>query len=339
MVAMHTRLLLSISALPTLDAWAPAAMRGGISLVPLGATTTPSHAPHPLRLSAVEPAEDYVGARFDATLQQLLTDARSASVEQAVDVWLDRLDEHFIPSLGERVAAPLQEDNPDELSELMEVLSARSTERFARAKQQLETLLKAGEINKLDAQLVALVKRDELDGGFLYVLFRNMEDARRADDQTRLRLLQHLHTRVQEEMEKRADPGLALLHKLTRTEDEGVRGRILRHYLAPQTSVTLPDGTEMPLNPPAPATVPPLAFANAVEGALDKILAMAVDRAVIEATAEDIRGVAKEAHKVICEEYSQAEIEEFQDALTPVFARALPKRTASGEPKLHDSSS
>ena len=93
---------------------------------------------------------------------------------------------------------------------------------------------------------------------------------------------------------------MALLHKLTRTDDAGIRGRILRHYMAPQTSVKLPDGTEMPLNPPAPATVTPMVFAEAVEGALNKVLAMSVDRRVLEATAEDIRSVAK-VRRRLCE--------------------------------------
>jgi len=83
--------------------------------------------------------------------------------------------------------------------------------------------------------------------------------------------------------------------------------------------------------------VTPTVFASAVEGALDKVLSMALDRKVLEATAEDIRGVAKEAHRVIAETYDQPQIEEFQDALTPVFARALPGRVA-GEPTLRDSS-
>jgi len=44
------------------------------------------------------------------------------------------------------------------------------------------------------------LKRNELDGGFLYVLFKNMEDAEGSGDEIRTRLLQHLHTRVQEEL-------------------------------------------------------------------------------------------------------------------------------------------
>merc|ERR1712050_95955 len=100
--------------------------------------------------------EEYVGATFDKALKSLLAEARESSVETAVDAWLEKLDDNFIPSLGERLEAPLEADNVDELKALMENLTARSAERFDRAKQQLEQLLEAGEINKLDAQLVGL---------------------------------------------------------------------------------------------------------------------------------------------------------------------------------------
>eukprot|EP00966_Prymnesium_polylepis_P005931 135689-Prymnesium_polylepis.1 len=103
--------------------------------------------------AATDAPEEYVGAAFDNALKSLLTEARSSSVDVAVDSWLDRLDDNFIPSLGERLEAPLESDDVDELKALMINLKGRSAERFERAKLQLETLLEAGEINKLDAQL------------------------------------------------------------------------------------------------------------------------------------------------------------------------------------------
>ena len=66
--------------------------------------------------------------------------------------------------------------------------------RFERARDQLETLLGAGEINKLDAQLCALVRKNELDAGMFYVLSRNMADAKAAEDEETLRILTHVHT-------------------------------------------------------------------------------------------------------------------------------------------------
>ena len=80
----------------------------------------------------------------------------------------------------------------------------------------------------------------------------------------------------------------------------------------------------MPLNPPAPAQVSPMSLAGAIEGALDSVMGMAIDPEVLRSTAEEIRTVAKEARGVVVEAYSQDIVDEFSDALTPVFARALP---------------
>ena len=163
----------------------------------------------PLATVADDAAEEYIGAKFDAALSSVIADARSSSFDTAVDTWLDRLDENFIPSLGERLEAPLEADNVEELQALMDSLTSRTADGFDRAKQQLEKLLDAGEINALDRQLVGMMNRDELDGGFMYVLFKNIEEAQSSGDDTAMRLLTHLHTRVQEEMEKKAEPGCA----------------------------------------------------------------------------------------------------------------------------------
>ena len=96
---------------------------------------------------------------FDSVLSALLVDARESSMEDAVDVWLPRLDETFIPSLGELIRESSEPDDVSELSTLMEYLERRSMEGFERAKAQLDELLKSGEINKMDAALCKLVKK------------------------------------------------------------------------------------------------------------------------------------------------------------------------------------
>ena len=50
-----------------------------------------------------------------------------------------------------------------------------------------------------------------------------MQDAEDEGDEGGTRLLQHLYTRLQEELEKKTKPALALLHKLTRMDNPGVR--------------------------------------------------------------------------------------------------------------------
>uniref|UniRef100_A0A7S3SIL1 Uncharacterized protein n=1 Tax=Strombidinopsis acuminata TaxID=141414 RepID=A0A7S3SIL1_9SPIT len=265
---------------------------------------------------------------FDEALAGVLAAAESAgSLQPVLDSWLDKVDEMFVPTLASRLEAVSSQEAPDmdevaRLSALLGAIERRSLDKFTEARDQLQDLLGAGEINAMDARLCKMISTGKLDAGFLYVLHKNMDDARSEGDDQLLKLLTHIHTRTEEELEKRTPPGLALLHKLTRTTDAALRGRILRHYLVPQGTVKLPDGTQMPLDTPAPALVPPTEFAQAVYGALDKVLAMPIDRSAIASTVEEVRTVAKEARAVIEESYSTEDLDAFTNTLTPIFERA-----------------
>ena len=201
------------------------------------------------------------GNSFDDTLKGLLAEAESCgSMEAAVDSYLDRLDDVFIPELYARIEAA-QASDPAELARLgapseaqlveaMTVLQSRSEDEYVRARDQLQTLLQAGEINVMDQQLKKLVRDNEIDAGFFYVLLRNINDAEASGDEGGARLLSHIHTRVQEELEGKADPALALLHKLTRLDAPSIRDNVLRDSLVAQTSVPVPGGMDLPLKTP-----------------------------------------------------------------------------------------
>jgi len=263
---------------------------------------------------------------FEAKLSGLLADAESSgSMDAAIDKWLERLDESFIPDLGVRIETAKDTDAPElpQLTAAMTVLQERTQVRFERARDQLQTLLGAGEIRKLDSRIVQLVKSNEIDAGFFYVLFKNLDDATAKGDEESARLIAHVHTRVQEELEKQAEPALALLHKLTRMDDPNIRANLLRHNLVPQTSAPLPGGGTLPLKSAVPALVEPMDLASAIEGALDKMISMSLDPAALQETVEDIRNVAKEARVVVEEAYDDAKLQSFTEALTPSFARAM----------------
>mmetsp|Transcript_28978 Transcript_28978/g.48105 ORF Transcript_28978/g.48105 Transcript_28978/m.48105 type:complete len:309 (-) Transcript_28978:374-1300(-) len=285
-----------------------------------------SRAPTELRLiprsRCSPPCAMAVAASFDEAMAGMLGEIEAGRpVGEAVGIWLERLDDMFLPTLANRIEASAGLEPEPHLSDIMKELQIRSQQRFERARDQLEELLASGEINRMDAALCKLVRQGDLDAGFLYVLYKNMEDASASGDESTLRVLSHLHTRTQEELEKQADPALALLHKLTRTSDTGVRSRILHHYLVPQSSVQLPDGSQLPLTEPTPAQVSPMAFAGAVEGTVNKVLSMPLNRDLLTSTAEEVRQVAKEARAVIEVAYPTDVLDAFSEALTPVFAK------------------
>lgn len=285
---------------------------------------SPAPSPSPSPPSPAPPPA-YESSAFDIALKEIVEASAKDGLDSALDAILDSLDDMFIPTLASRIEARSANGDSAEslepLTSLLAALQERSQKRFERARDQLQTLLGAGEINKLDAQLCGLIKRDELDAGFFYVLYKNMEDAK--DDEGTVRMLTHILTRTEEELEKKTEPALGLLHKLTRTDDASIRGNILRNALVPQTSTRLPDGREVALDPPAPAQVAPLAFAGAVEGALDKVMQLPLEREAIASTVEEIRQVAKEARAVVEESYDAKALDEFTVALTPAFGRAM----------------
>jgi hypothetical protein len=286
---------------------------------------------------------------FDTALRGILAEAERSSLDTAVDAWLDRVDETFIPELASRIASadpagssllPLEvgkdavpaNEWAAQLRGVMDVITARSKERYAQSRDQLQELLGAGEINKMDQRLSQMVRDNEIDAGFFYVLYRNAEDAKRNEDESGERLLWHIHTRLQEELEKKAEPGLALLTKLMRLDSSAIRQNVLRDALEPKTSIALPDGRELKLDEPSPANIEPMALATAILSALEKVSALGdagLDAAAVQDTAEGIRQVAKEAREVIVAAYDEATVEAFTDALTPAFRRALSSTTKS----------
>ena len=98
---------------------------------------------------------------------------------------------------------------------------------------------------------------------------------------------------MQEELEKKTSPEFALLHKLMRTDDAGLRQRILGHYLQPQREILMPDTTVIPLDKPKPARVAPMAFSGAVQQLVATLRGLDVNGDTVVETIEAAREVAK----------------------------------------------
>ena len=76
------------------------------------------------------------------------------------------------------------------------------------------------------------------DGGFNAILAPN-----RTDFMLRVRSRTVLEVQLPLTPFELTAPALGLLHKLTRLDDPGIRGRVLRDNLSPKTSLPLPDGS------------------------------------------------------------------------------------------------
>jgi hypothetical protein len=234
--------------------------------------------------------------------------------------------------------------------EISQSLEKMLNKKLDVARDTLAELLNAGEIKKLDALIGKSARAQQLDVAFFQVLQMNMQDAAlemqkqqlsqgdAKDDKdgtaNRLQILQHIHTRCQEEVEKNINPGIALLSKLLRTSVDSIRRNQLEHYLCPQpTTITSPDGKQIELKNPQNerSLVDHQDFVKAMADAVKQIRTVeqagGTSRVVAADMVESCRQVAKEARIVIGERFGKEseQLKTFEDALMPVFRPSSPE--------------
>lgn len=251
-----------------------------------------------------------------------LAETPAAELEAAVDAAFDSIGQAEMRAIVERANA----DAGGPWVAVLGAVEAARHQRMEAAKAKIESLLDAGEIRKLDTQLVQLVKQGDVDPAFMFVLNGNIAaatvDAEGSEGSSKLSILTHISTRIQEELEKLSSPETGIVHKLMRTEDAALRGRILQHYLTPQTSIGLPDGSTIPLDAPKDALVAPMSFSSAVADLVTQLRGLDIDGDLAVSMIEQVRQLAKEARAVIVDAYPAEVVEEFTESLTPTFQGA-----------------
>lgn len=251
------------------------------------------------------------------------------------------------------------EDKEQIFQDISQSLEKMLNRRLEKARDTLTELMNAGEIKKLDALIGKAARAQELDVAFFQVLQMNMQDAAMevaqqeaaanasgetkeeegdnyssAETVNRLQILQHIHTRCQEEVEKTINPGIALLSKLLRTDVDSIRRNQLEHYLCPQpTTITAPDGKQIELKNPQneKSLVDHQDFVNAIANAVKQIRTVeqagGTDKDIAADMVESCRQVAKEARIVIGERFGteSEQLKAFEDSLFPVFRPSSPE--------------
>jgi hypothetical protein len=227
-----------------------------------------------------------------------------------------------------------------------QLLNSAMEKNLEIAKETLLELLNAGEVRKLDSLIGKAARLGKLDVAFFNVLSINIRDASEQEDietvhqsgeaasASRAQILKHIYTRCQEEVEKMIPPGMALLNKLLRTEQDTIRANLYRHYLTPRVSMTIetPDGKMVELqHQRATAVLVPLQeFVAAIDTAVLQIRTVektgGADPASTASMVEACRQVAKEARIAIGESYGieSDDLKMFEEALMPVFRPKSP---------------
>jgi hypothetical protein len=248
-----------------------------------------------------------------------------------------------LPTMPPKLIVKLRQSETNENASVREVarsLNALLKERLEVAKETLMGLLNAGEVRKLDGLIGKAAREGRLDAAFFNVLTVNLQDAIVEAQQipaevhestegaaTRAQILQHIYTRCQEEVEKTIPPGIALLNKLLRTQQESIRANLYSHYLTPQSDVIeTPDGKKVELKNAGPNILVPLDdFIKAIDTAVVQVRTVenagGTDRDAAASMVEACRQISKEARIIIGKHYGLAseELEAFEKGLQPVF--------------------
>ena len=262
---------------------------------------------------------------------------------------LDDVIANALPTMSPRLVVKLRQSEHATHPALQVVATALKNvldSKLAGGRALLAQLLEAGEIRKLDAAIGKAARTGALDMGFFTVLNMNMSDAAAnkssqppageifvTDQQAnRAQILQHIHTRCQEEVEKTVPPGVALLNKLLRTNVDSIRANQLQHYLCPQPNViTTPNGHSITLEGVQPVLVSPMLLVDALAQAVKQIRtvekARGVERVSAASLVESCRQVAMEARAVIGKEYGVPSemLTNFEEGLQPVFRPDSPQ--------------
>lgn len=277
----------------------------------------------PLRLRPVSPgavrlSADAVEPGGDALLDTLMAAARNEDVmvvEEAFD---------GVPHASMVRVHKLAAQGVPEAVWVVKCMEDVMRSRMADGASKLRMLLESGEITKMDAALARLVRDGGADTAFNLVLTSNLEHARSTNDSMMVQLYTHLLTRMQEELEKRADPAMGLLHRLLRTDDAGLRERVLEDFLVPKKSVSIPGGESVQLATPAPPKVSAAEFGDAIRNAVAALASVELSNGAVAQSVEQCRLVAKQAREIVAQHCTADELERFSEQLTPVCARRVP---------------
>eukprot|EP00933_Yihiella_yeosuensis_P044443 TRINITY_DN3957_c1_g1_i1.p1 TRINITY_DN3957_c1_g1~~TRINITY_DN3957_c1_g1_i1.p1 ORF type:complete len:385 (+),score=109.73 TRINITY_DN3957_c1_g1_i1:50-1204(+) len=267
--------------------------------------------------------------------------------------------------LEARVEEVFADIAPEDLSELHLKLSADSDKaaaqavsaaiqvavqgRMRSAKTVLEDLIATAD-GDVNIRIRKALKAQESPLPMLMVLQLSMGQAQTDGDAEKLRVLMHIHTVINEELEKKVSRVRSLLNKILRIEDVNIRDNLLRHHLTPTEVPGAPDFDDDDDDSSSGKLMAALVTPSRLASAMCQLVSD-VDRqmvAVVGQAAEDrfksmdrIRQVAKEARLVIGDVYGEGEMNTFGADLTPAFhilmAHKANQATAAAAAKAQES--
>ena len=152
------------------------------------------------------------------------------------------VDYAFLERLEEAIANGDPELQP-RLVEIKEAVNEEMASRMQAAAQAMKDLVQSPTPVIMEGKITGLARQGRLDDALVQLLQANLEQAQAAGEAGKgaVSVLSRLQGRVQEELDKKLSPEVALVRRLLRMDDSDARMKLLREKMAPKkaTSVLL----------------------------------------------------------------------------------------------------
>lgn len=199
---------------------------------------------------------------FQSILKRFQGTSETYTLEEAVEEHYDLCDYEFMNMLKSEVNACYAEGADIEAKEyetLLETVNIVMVKRIGGAQDRLKRILDKRTLPAMESELVAMIRRNEVDEALILLIEANIQQAEMAGAAQAVVVLKKLNKRIADDKDKKLPDEVRLLRALMRISDSEERKGLLYDAFKAQKIVTEEEGfTDGP-----PLISPPM-FINTV---------------------------------------------------------------------------
>ncbi|CAM9144394.1 unnamed protein product [Chrysoparadoxa australica] len=210
--------------------------------------------------SVFETVPEKVRQGYEQVLRAILERPADTSLLDAVDANYDKCDLQFLTLVKQKVKTAEFEE-AQKLQEVLDGVNTIMSQRMSKATERLQAILQSGTPPKMEAKIVEMAGKGEIDDALLLLMEGNIQQAVAAGAAGPEQLLRKLMSKAQSEMDNKMEPEKKLLRQLMRTDDSETRKELLKEAFRPRAKLMLSEGQETSEEP----NVLPPAFLNAIK--------------------------------------------------------------------------
>lgn len=184
------------------------------------------------------------------------------TLEQAVEHHYDLCDYDFMQSLKVKADSPIDDEDPFDYNDLLNEITKTSAKKIGSAQEKLQQILQKGRPDFMEAEIITMARKGEVDEALVLLLEANAQQAEQAGATAPAEVLRKLIKKANEEREKKLPDEQRLLRALIKLDNSEERKGLL--YTAFQPVKTLQDTEDGPKFVEGQPLITPPAFITAV---------------------------------------------------------------------------